>query len=104
MTIEEFVTALRLTPRDWRLEKRAIRRGDEFIDRSSDRQCPLFAVSGVNMWFGRVESAGAKIGLSKEDSFRIINAADGGHFDVELDADVRVLRAKLLEACGLKEE
>lgn len=101
MTLEEFVDALRKTPRDWRLEEwrpmqlKKIRRGS-----GDDRQCPLHAVAGTTMK-NALATAQQALGMEQEESWKIVDAADGSFYDVR--TELVTLRAQLLEACGLKE-
>lgn len=103
MLIAEFVDALKLTPRDWRLEHGAIRRGG-VRGNTSERQCPITAVCGECYTLaGSITLAASHLGLVDQDFWNILDAADNGTGGSR-NAKVGPLRKQLLEACGLKEE
>lgn len=86
MTIEEFLGKL---PKDgWYLSGRQIRRHDGC--------CPIEYVGDLRM--GEAFRSAAKLGLSTDDKFAIMYAADGTGAE-----GYKVLRQRLLEACGLVE-
>ena len=94
MTIDEFIERLRETPREgWKMASGCIR----FLTTNERSCCPLTAVddfrwSDCDFW-----RASESLGVSKNDSERIVDAADACFsFDP-------ALRARLLEAVGLEE-
>lgn len=91
MTESEFLEALGKTPRTWRIEGRAVRNGNCC--------CPIEAVFDVpanTIW--SPSRAHERFGLSHGQALSIMHAADGD------DDHDKALRARLLTACGLKEE
>lgn len=92
MTREEFLEALRKTPRDWNLvHGRLIRR----VKESEECQCPITSLRNVRA--GAIWKLWGTFGLSDYDMREIIDAADDNCCD-------KHLRAQLLEACGLTEQ
>jgi hypothetical protein len=95
MTIDEFFAALEKSPRDWRMDRRGVRRDGAFT-----LQCPLTAVAGFGerggFWkYGDPRwwrDAARCLGLRMADAEKIVSAADGHGR----------LRSRLLQACGLK--
>lgn len=94
MTINEFIDKLKDTPRDWYLYDGAIRRGPRT---HHGCLCPMHALA-PKMYSGA--SAGTSLGLSCEDADAIVMAADWR--SSLLTWRSQVLRARLLEACGLE--
>lgn len=93
MTYDEFLAALRKTPRDWRLTQfGALRRYTKPL-----RECPLSSVTGCNDDFLSPKVAAVKLGLTMKEGEDIIFAADNCF------ADPRI-RSDLLAACGIKED
>ncbi len=96
MTIDEFLSALEKTPRDWKGAYYPVRRDGRFV-----QQCPLTAVAGFGeregFWTysdpGMWRYAAQVLGLRMRDARKIVNAADGRGS----------LRERLLIACGLKQ-
>lgn len=93
MTYDEFLAALRKTPRDWRLEGCALRRGER-----GHHVCPIAAVTGCDDDLANPWSAASRLGLSADEGRKIVNAAD--HFPSISPG----IRADLLAACGIKED
>jgi hypothetical protein len=96
-TIDEFLEALKATPRTWRVNGRDGAEGLPFCIRCGSGQtyqCPLSAIMG-KVGVAQPLDLGEKFGLSHEDANRIFKAADMMP-DYEYE-----LRWKLLEACGL---
>jgi hypothetical protein len=94
MTYQEFLDALRNTPRDWCLTSDGrIRRAN--TKRSA--QCPISSLCGLGS--GDFEEAAKRIGLDSELAWTFVCAAD----DPDRDAPTNLIRRDLLEACGLKD-
>lgn len=95
MTIDDFISRLSATPRIWTmLNYGAIRTGPTGCD------CPITAVAGPLLKTENYRPAFAlstayRLGLNVNDSYAITNAADCDSIRH------RVLRARLLDACGL---
>jgi hypothetical protein len=97
-TIEDFLEALKQTPRTWRVNtdldsglNGCIRTGSHHT-----YQCPITAVIG-RLGVDAPVACGHEWGLSTDDAAAIANAADGTNkFDPEL-------RLRLLDACGIAE-
>lgn len=99
--IEAFLVELAKSPREWRINQgREIRNGPDPLD----CECPL--VEECRRRIGReftnslFQDAGELIGVPRHQSPLVAAAADGDCEDTECCA----LRARILEACGLKEE
>jgi hypothetical protein len=93
MTYEEFLTALRNTPRDWELWHGRIRRARK--DDEPYSECPISALDSRSCCFwGEVSG---KLGLGPKDIDNILAAADNWNF-----RDPQI-RKDLLSACGLTE-
>lgn len=96
MTLQEFLFELRGIPDGWFIDSaNRIRRHDAH----GNTQCPLtatyFKVKGSPIGISHGEDAGLEMGLSYDDYYDIMCAADGfvGH----------PLRPQLSNACGLDE-
>ena len=91
MTLNQFLTKLRKTPRRWEL---VTEWGDVRVRQQRTGRCPLEVVAGVKR--GRWEEAAYKLGLPDKACESILRAAD--------IASIRNhLRLRLLAACGLTE-
>ena len=94
MTYPEFLEALSNTPRDWRLDGRAIRRGPK--NEPLLCQCPITSLKNAQVCDWR--EIADQLGLS--NSSLIIAAADLYMGDSNYNPGIR---RDLLEACGLSE-
>ncbi len=91
MNREQFLELLARTPRDWHLTAGKIRRGTR-----TDPDCPLTAVAlRLNPSQNTSEFQAAGLALSPDLVNEILAASDN------LDGADPLLRASLLEACGL---
>lgn len=99
MTIDEFIERLRLTPRDWTVDK-------HHVLRNACGHCPLVAVFAPDTGgdFHLVGDANEdadciahNAGMLIGDAGAVIDSADS------LRGRPDPLRARLLDACGLKE-
>lgn len=98
MTKDDFLQALRSTPRDWWLSGKRIRRGDEA---GISCLCPITAVHldvckpKRSYWLSGHPAAASELGIDVLLGWSIAEAADG-----DRPHDV-ALRQELLEAVGL---
>lgn len=94
MTYEEFLAALRKTPRDWRLSTLGIRCGHY-----PAQNCPISAVTGNLEHYGNPFDAGNRVlKMDAAEVNEIVAAADNWP-----SADPHI-RRDLLAACGIKED
>ena len=93
MTLDEFLDALRKTPRAWCLEDKAIR-----CPSTDDEpaHCPLSYVAEVHPC--ATSLAMAKLSMLEDLALDIAAAADGA-----INGCLVPLRARLLDACSLTE-
>lgn len=106
MTIDEFLDRLRQTPRHWSLEAGSLRLVDRRLQRRDDSltpeiviNCPISCLTGCEEDFSTPSlAAQAKLGMSPENAQALWLSADNICGHPRFSA---VLRAKLLEACGL---
>lgn len=101
MTIKQFLKALKHAPNGWHVQKVA-----GFLPgiRNSEGSCPIIAMtgnSGLNN--GRAIDHGRKyLGLSLEDSIRIVQAADSSTgFTSNGWISMKILRLRLKWALGI---
>lgn len=87
MTYKQFLTALRKTPRQWKIIDGGIRYRE-----TSRLHCPLSKVAGV--YYCDVWTAQDVLKMDRDLRVRIMKAADGG---------TSTIRRDLLKACGLTE-
>lgn len=101
MTKDEFLAALKLTPRDWFITKENLirRRREETFD----RQCPISSLD--NKTAGYYKEVAESLGLDKDLTTDIIDAADDFHNESVHNESHRdyilQLRGEILIACGL---
>lgn len=94
MTYEQFLIALRATPRDWYLDDQTrIRR---FVSRGSLCECPISALAHEPAT--RYPAAAKTLGIQKKLAESIALAAD----DTQRKRRLKAVRADLLAACGLE--
>ena len=91
MTYQEFLSALRTTPRDWEIRDL----GDNFqmIRRGPESQCPISSLCNLPAW----RKASLKLKLDATTRRQIADAAD-------ITTLFPKIRKDLLEACGLEEK
>lgn len=87
MTLNQFLKELEKTPRRWRADRRGHLR-------CATGRCPLEAVGETSM--GGFFHAAKTLGIPTSQRRRIVSAADGAAYPK--------LRARLLKACGIKEQ
>lgn len=95
LTIDQFIHLLGETPRKWVLKTHNRLRFDGRTLHGRIPACPIEVVAGKAGAYGRT-GAGFQLGLSGEDTVSIVQASDGGERDSN-----HVLRARLIEACGI---
>ena len=102
MTYQQFLDELRQTPRDWKLRKSLHAYDDVIIqEHSSYRDCPMTAVANTlgaaSYERGAGAAAGERLGFDSVLTDKLLGAADNRR-----EHDL-IMRADLLEACGLLE-
>ena len=107
MTMEEFLERFAEVARGfrWELDSRALR-----TDGPGRCHCPITAVAakagGVPYWMMSVDRAveiGMRLGLSRDDAYEIMTAADGVAFNVRTNSPVSAdVRSRLLAAAGFE--
>jgi hypothetical protein len=95
MTLNEFLTELEATPREWTVRVRFNRAEIRLKARGKrESHCPLSAVSGANPC--SVIGSADVLGLRPSTAWRVADAADA------VDGYDPTLRARLKKACGLR--
>ncbi len=91
MTLEEFLTELEKTPRDWHIES-------DGVIRNRRNECPACVVSNAlrhTRYALAWDDAAKALGMLRADGAAIAEAAD------EETGHDRALRERLMQACGL---
>lgn len=104
MSEQEFLDALKRTPREWSVNGLLIR-GKLPTEHEYEERCPITAV--IRHRLGKCVHAGdallvgtSMLGLDDPLVRRILKAADG---PLDHEHEEKRLRSRLLEACGIKE-
>jgi hypothetical protein len=107
VTLDEFLAALRATPRSWAVYFGGIRRS-RGAQASLCRDCPITAVARHlgyrHRWASEFMDASREIGLDLAVTFAVQGAADHPGDEHPTCAGRAALRARLLDACGLPPE